>query len=277
MHTRFRLAGVVLTVAVVSLVACEAGGTSLGKLQMQYSNVTPGRSARLYFDGDSLGSIATGQYRMKVNTAFPEAWGEGLEILALAAPDSTIGAFCTDIVQWAPGNDEVYDVRMPEDGPVGGQNDLLFPEGMGATKALHLRRLFSERLSSVAGNNTAAAAFQLAVWEITFETADTYEISYYDDNDRGAFYAKGNDSMIILADEWLSGVISDTSDPQIRLRILTNPDSQDYSFILPDVSPENDAPVPEPVTVTAMMAGLVGLGGYALKRFKFEMCRPAQS
>ena len=228
--------------------------------------MSPAKSIRLYYDGDYLGYVGTGQFNLRVDQNYAGTWGEGQEIVDMAASNNNmIGGFCADLVQSVPGDYTVYDVRMPEDAPIGGANSNLFPNGMGETKATHLRRLFDNELANAATSTTNAAAFQLAVWEIIYETGPDYELSYYDYGDRGTFYAKDGDS-IALANEWLADVVAGSGDPLIRLRVLTDPCKQDYSVILPDKPYPASPAIPEPLTAAAMFAAVAGLGTYVRRR-----------
>ena len=128
-----------------------------------------------------------------------------------------------------------------------------------------IRRLFDNELANAATSTTNAAAFQLAVWEIIYETGPDYELSYYDYGDRGTFYAKDGDS-IALANEWLADVVAGSGDPLIRLRVLTDPCKQDYSVILPDKPYPASPAIPEPLTAAAMFAAVAGLGTYVRRR-----------
>ena len=110
-------------------------------------------------------------------------------------------------------------------------------------------------------NNLAAAAFQLAVWEIVLENdANPYNV----DSDQGAFYATSGPSAVEQANEWLAELAS-LEFVDIGLRVLTNPDKQDFVVRIPGFgSPE----IPEPLTMLAVGLGVAGIGRYVRRRTK---------
>jgi len=265
----FGIRSIGLTAIVVLLTGSGVLADSLGEIRMKYSSVSPGQSARIYLDGDSLGTVSTGQYNLKVDAGYSGTWGEGQTILDMADSNWLIGAFCADVVQSVPGYYTIYDVNMPQSAPVGGANSTLLPGGMGSDKATDLRRLFANNLSSVAGDNVAAAAFQLSLWEIIYENTDEYDVSGYHYGDRGSFYAKENASAITLANDWLGDVSAGMGEADLELRVLTNPCKQDYSIILPAADPPSGV-IPEPLTVLALTGAVAAVGAYVRRRRRAE-------
>jgi len=232
MKPRVRMFSIGLTAVVVMLSGSGALGDSLGEVRMRHAGVSPGQTARIYLNGDHLGVLGTGQYNLKIDTGYSGTWGEGETIVDMADSESLITGFCTDVVQAAPGWYTTYDVNMPQAGPVGGANSWLLPGGMGSDKANDLKRLFANNLGDVGGSSVAAAAFQLSVWEIVYESTDEYDVSGYHYDDRGGFFAKENSSAIALANDWLTEVSAGTGEVDLELRVLTDGCKQDYSIIL---------------------------------------------
>ncbi len=111
------------------------------------------------------------------------------------------------------------------------------------------------RLFATAGLvNTAIeeAAFQIAVWEIAYETTDTpYSLS-----SGAATFASGSaasSGALTLAGSWLASL---TNGGHPAISVLDSRLHQDVIF----------APVPEPSTVLLMVAGLLGLGFVGSRR-----------
>jgi len=257
----------IIVAAVLLLTAQWALAGSRGEVRLKYYNRSPAKSVYLWHNGSYYGNVYTGQFNLKVDTDYAGTWGEGEAVVEMAdaRPHDVIGSFCADLAQRIPDRYTVYDVMMPEAAPIGGANAYTFPDGMGSTKASHLRHLFDNHHADADTSSTTAAAFQLAIWEIINENSGTYELSYYD-GDRGSFYAK-NSSSVALANDWLDEVVAETGVPDIALRILTDPCKQDYAVILPDVpEPPSNGAIPEPMTMLALIAGLGGTGGYLRRR-----------
>jgi len=142
----------------------------------------------------------------------------------------------------------------------------LYPEYTGpATSHVFINdRAYADlgRLYNVAGvvdTNVEEAAFQIAVWEIAYETtAWPYSLA------GGAAQFSGgtasSSGALTLASTWL-GSLGDASGRAIS--VLESADHQDVIY----------APVPEPSNVALMLAGLVAAGGVA-RRLRAKAKRP---
>ncbi len=103
------------------------------------------------------------------------------------------------------------------------------------------------RLYAEAGTISDAmheAAFQIAVWEIAYESAPTYNLASGSATFSGGTAASSG--ALTLASTWLAGLGSGTG-PSIL--VLDSPLHQDVIYV----------PVPEPATYAMMLAGLLGL------------------
>lgn len=110
------------------------------------------------------------------------------------------------------------------------------------------------RLYATAGPITDSvheAAFQIAVWEIAYETQNVYDLS-----DGSAIFSGGSaatSGALTLASGWLSTL---TNGAYPSIAVLDSPEHQDMIF----------APVPEPETYSLLMAGLAVVAFVARRR-----------
>lgn len=168
--------------------------------------------------------------------------------------------FCIEISEKVPTNWTLYNVIDPLDGDQVPQLDGWLENGppMGDTKADEVRKLWASVIGPtycdfVKYMPTAAqaAAMQLALWEVIFETPDNGTTDY--DLDAGWFQA-GALSYKDLAEQYLAGMMN-YQGPLADLIALQNDEKQDFISI-----------VPEPLTLVGSLLGLGALGGYIRKR-----------
>ncbi len=235
---------------VALLAATPAGATSLGQVRLKYASVSPRRAANLTVDGKTTNGLLTGKYNLRLDGGFTPT-GEG-EAVYDAAVNGLVGTFCADVRQWAPTSYKVYDVYAPEDAPIGGGNTAMQGE-----KAWDLRRLFDQHTGDL-GTHDGAAAFQACVWEIVYEdVANAYDVH------AGALsmtYYWGS-GWLDTANTWLAAL--GTDEPDVPLRVLANPDNQDFAMWVPGLPAD---PIPEPVTVAGLVLGVGSLAGYVQRR-----------
>lgn len=114
---------------------------------------------------------------------------------------------------------------------------------IGAIRSNALGILATQHLGQVNSAETAGA-FQLAIWEILYESADTgYNLS------SGNFKAFGaSDGSIGLAQSWLGSL---TGANAFKVSIFESPTHQDLAVF---------TQVPEPATLGLLALGLIGLG-----------------
>jgi hypothetical protein len=129
----------------------------------------------------------------------------------------------------------------------------------GATKANDLGRLYTVAGASVASTGTSAAnssAFQLAVWEIVNETANTfYNLG------SGAFKASGTGDSV--AQGWLNTLNTTSGASAYTVNIWSVQGQGASGLGAQDVAVF--APVPEPEIMIMLTAGL-GLMGFVARR-----------
>jgi hypothetical protein len=139
-------------------------------------------------------------------------------------PGETFGTFCLEPDQEFPsGANVAYNVIDLESDPENGP--------MGAAKASAIRELWGRFRTAIGSDNTKAAAFQMAVWEIVTDTGR--------DLSSGVFRAgAGNAAEIAIknqAQSWLNQV--NGSGPKANLLALASPSDQDLVFEVPTLSP----------------------------------------
>jgi len=121
-----------------------------------------------------------------------------------------------------------------------------------------LGQLFNQHSFGATVSPLASAAFQLAVWEIRYDSAPGH-LPY--DVTTGQFSAVGDLPTIVLANSWLSGLAG----PTRTVTLLHNPETQDFITI---GSPGRDCcrDVPEPTPLPLLALGLSSMVFIAARR-----------
>jgi hypothetical protein len=165
-------------------------------------------------------------------------------------PNGQVAAFCTELREMAPETTLTYDVIQLEQGP---EPTTFLGGGMGTVKANYVRELWARFYNSdwASGGeytyqqNSKAAAFAAAIWEIVHEDLPTSSLGWDvtvdgTPGDRG-FRVEGVD--MCLANSWLHALTG--NGPKADLRVFSYNGAQDYIV-----------EVPEPATIA-----LLGFGG----------------
>lgn len=121
--------------------------------------------------------------------------------------------------------------------------------------AADIGKLYAE--NNAVNSATAQAAFQIAVWEIAYETSGSYNLGTGSAKFSGGSAASSG--ALTLAGSWLSALAGTTNNKYVvsTLDSIGRPGHQDQVFA---------APIPEPSTYALMAGGLLCMGFFARRR-----------
>ena len=210
--------------------------TPTGTVTMRYlgSSAAPYSSVSLYADSDGTyppyevsydSGIVAGYYKHDITAAT----GSGVYIA-----DPLMG-FCIDMLQSPPSTDTTFDVVALTEAP----DPTFIGSTITAEKADLLRELWGRHYSPTM-TNQQAGEFQLAVWEIVFETSGTYDIS--NGSLRSNSLNTGTNALLTSLDG---------TGPMANLVALTNPQYQ-------DMLAELAVPAPEAIGLTSFGLAILG-------------------
>ncbi len=164
-------------------------------------------------------------------------------------PDGSLGTFCIELNQYVPTEQVKYDVKATEN-----VYNSYLADYIGTDKASYISELWGRFFKPswqgggpfTSQQNSDAAAFAAAIWEIIYEdfptsSSDAWDVTIDGTAGLGGFKATGVDST--TANAWLA--ILDGTGPMADLRAFVNCCKQDYII-----------EVPEPATIA-----MLGLGG----------------
>jgi len=209
--------------AVVALCAAPAHADTVQFLG--YANGSVGVNFALTGSGPTSGSTGAGGFVTKLN---------GL--------DPTFTSYCIDLYQYIGFNQPPYGsyTNIPASAHV----------FRNSNAAVDLARLYSS--GHVVNNAQTEAAFQIAVWEIAYETTGSYNVALGDAEFTGA----GADTVaaLALAQTWLGSLGSGNG---VGVRVLESGTYQDEVFA---------TTVPEPGTFALAFGALGAMGGVMRRR-----------
>lgn len=237
---------VLVAVGSVSLAGVARADTVTATLD----GVSPARIVGLSYNDQWLGYAFAGA----LNWHGEATNGQGL--------DGRFTTFCIDLTQDVYlGGTYTFDVAdpnlapnpLPPTAPVGAT-------GMGATNRQRLESLYALEYERIGTNDDRGAAFQLAIWEMLFDTGTSHDVS------TGQFAVSGASTDVInLANQF----VTDATAPGAltfgnQLVALTNATAQDQLFVGPPLAPEHGPPLAAVPTPAAAIGALPLLGGLAL-------------
>lgn len=217
------------------VVAAMAGIASADTVKLQYVGTGAGTSVNITGPGYS-GGVFAGQLRH----AFTDGTGA-----ATAWSGTTQTTFCVEVAEYVTNSPLAYTLKDLKDVPGS-------PGPMGPDRAEAVQVLYDlaggEQFQTGSAANTAAAAFQVALWELVFDfsSGDSASIDLGD----GAFKLNTTGSVKTKAESWLSQIISNFGTGATQLIGLHHDSKQDQVVM-----------VPLPAPVLMGLAGLVAVAG----------------
>jgi hypothetical protein len=158
--------------------------------------------------------------------------------------------YCIDLYEYIRFSDAAYTNYQLVDGSLHAFANAQADADIG--------KLFTYAASAVT-TAVGQSAFQIAVWELAYETSGSYHVGTGNATFFGGTAATSG--ALAQANRWLSALGSVTSDVNVwaldSKRLGANIGYQDQVFA---------APVPEPTTYALMVAGLVSVGAMARRR-----------
>jgi len=177
----------------------------------RFDEVAPGRGVSFSIDsGGSFSGTQAGSFR----------WTRLGGDYAGSGASGSFTTYCIELSQHISyGSTYDYTTRAADLSPVPGS-------GMGADRAALLSELFGRFYVPQFTSNDEAAAFQVAIWEITHDDGLSLNAGLFQIEDEG--------SLSLTAQSWLDAL--DGSGPRLQLLAMTSEIAQDQIFVVPAAS-----------------------------------------
>ncbi|HZZ44026.1 MAG TPA: hypothetical protein VFE58_13910 [Tepidisphaeraceae bacterium] len=235
-----------------------AGIAQADSVTATLTGVSPAQIVGIHYNGNSLGSAYAGALNWQGVAGNADFTTGSFNTFCIdLTQDVYIGSqytysVVTDIANASP-------VPLPPTAPIGAT-------GMGAVNAQQIENLYSLEYDNIAGNNDRAAAFQIAMWEMLFDTGTSHDVT------TGQFSVSGASSNVIsLANGFVTEAIN-SAPMQFHNDILAmvSPTYQDQLYI-GGVNTGNGppgSPVPTPAAAFGAIPLLGGLAAFRRKKHR---------
>ncbi|HEY1687148.1 MAG TPA: hypothetical protein VGG19_20475 [Tepidisphaeraceae bacterium] len=236
---------------VMAAMLVSAGVASADSVTATLNNCSPSEIVNVYYQGQYAGQ----GYAGSINWTATSSTGS-------TAPTGSFSTYCDDLTQDVYiGSTYTYNIvpmiNSPDPAP---PTNPGFTTGMSATLAQDITNLYSLEYDGIGNSNDKAAAFQIAIWEMEYETnSGTPDVS------SGNFYVTGETALAqTLANQYASSAET-AGQLSFHNQILdmTSATAQDQLFIGPP-SLQGAPPVPAPAAVLGGLP-LLGILGIARK------------
>jgi hypothetical protein len=211
-------------------------------------NVSPSRIVGVTYNNQSLGSVYAGALNWH---------GQAGNVHDLTGSFST---FCIDLTQDVYlGSTYTYVVADPSLAP-----DPLPPTespgspGLGAASLQRIENLYALQYDGIGSDNDRGAAFQIAIWEMLFDTGATHDVT------AGQFAVTGASANVVtLANQFVSDALTpDALSFHNELLALTSRTAQDQLFVGAAI-PQGGPPLAAVPTPAAAIGATPLLGALA--------------
>ncbi|MFG0329775.1 MAG: PEP-CTERM sorting domain-containing protein [Phycisphaerales bacterium] len=196
------------TAGALAVVAGLGAPAAADTIEVTFNSVSPNQSVRYSIDaGNSFDSTLGGTFNWtRTNGTYTGGGAVG-----------DFSSFCIELTEFvSPTGSYTYDIVEVEDAPSS------FFGGMGSVRAGKLARLFGQFHQETWTANEAAA-FQVAVWEITHDD----DGSVY----TGTFQVSGSEAYIADAQSLIDNI--DPNGDRATILAMVGDDQQDHVFLVP--------------------------------------------
>lgn len=241
--------GFVVIVAATILVGANEAQAAFGVANLSFTGVSGLSGTVKYWDKETsssktTGSIGIGKLKWTVNSS--------TDPLVSVGPN--FPTFCIELERTLSSG--AFNVGLVQNSP-NPSTSSPFPSGsIGLLREFYLGRLYDLAYLSLS-SNTDYAAFQLAVWELSHETTNTFNVS----TNNGTFSVATGASLsaISTANGWLASVASNAVIPHVlNVYALSARYNQDQIFSVP-APPGTGLPEASAITTWGLILLSVGL------------------